>query len=205
MWSKPTALIMMLGLTIGGCTVGKDGHTYVDGNCVTCLNNPLTGEALNYAKTSEDYVAAKDYAAEQRRIRMSQTGTRAANIPEEEGIITFSVGTPIDIAYLRVKKEFGFYTLEERAKITPALNAEAKKWLAWNKGFQYDALPGVRYHLREYIDHSHNGVQSKFIDAILENNGAGTDITFSYWVPLPTVELTAFGDSLKQRALKALR
>lgn len=66
-------VLVILGLTVGGCTVGKDGHTYVDGNCVTCLNNPLTGQAMNYEKTSPDYVAGKNYAAEQRRIRHSAT------------------------------------------------------------------------------------------------------------------------------------
>ena len=196
-------VLVILGLTVGGCTVGKDGHTYVDGNCVTCLNNPLTGQAMNYEKTSPDYVAGKNYAAEQRRIRLAQAGQDVATVPVHESIITFSVKKPVDIAYLRVKKEFGFYTLEERAKITPGPGGDSKKWLAWNKGFQYDALPGVSYHLREYINHSHNGVRSKVIDAVLETNGAGTNIAFTYWVPKG--QSAAFGNSLKQRALRALR
>lgn len=72
--------------------------------------------------------------------------------------------------------------------------------------FRYEALPGVSYHMREYTGHVYKGVNSEqTIDAQLETNGSGTDITFTYWVPLPKVELAVFGDSLKQRALKALR
>lgn len=201
-----TGLVLaIIGYSVGGCTVGKDGHTYVDGNCVTCLNNPLTGQAMNYEKTSPDYVAGKNYAAEQRRIRLAQGGRAVANVPKEKGVITFSVKKPIDITYLRVKKEFGFFTMEERVRATH-IPGGSRPWVEQTGEFRYEALPGVSYHMREYTGHVYKGVNGEqTIDARLETNGAGTDITFTYWVPLPKVELAAFGNSLKQRALRALR
>lgn len=189
-------LVLFSGLT--GCMTGKNSHTFIDGHCITCLNNPITGQALNYDKSNPDYErdqGLKPY--ENSRVRQPEY---------RESNISFSVTKPVDIVYLQLKKEFGFYTLEERARVTGAPYGEAKKWLAVAEEFRYEALPGVSYHMRENIGHIYQGVNSsQTIDVQLATNGHGTDVTFTYWVQLPSVQLNLFGNSIKQRALRALR
>lgn len=189
-------LVSVVGLT--GCMTGKGGHTYVDGHCITCLNNPITGEALNYDRSNPDYERAQG---------LKPYENSSARKPEySESNISFSVTKPVDIVFLRLKKEFGFYTLDERARHFGGPKTDAKKWLAVTNEFRYEALPGVSYHMREYTGHTYRGVnQRQTIDVQLATNGPGTDVAFTYWAPLPKAELAAFGNSIKQRALRALR
>ena len=52
--------------------------------------------------------------------------------------------TFINFNFFAIKKEFGFYTLEERVRVSPALGRHAKEWLALTGEFRYEA------HARQY-------------------------------------------------------
>lgn len=41
--------IIVISTGLSGCvTTNQDSHTYINGKCVTCFNNPLTGKPVNY-------------------------------------------------------------------------------------------------------------------------------------------------------------
>lgn len=191
--------ILFVTVLMAGCavTTGKDGHTYVDGNCITCINNPLTGDAVNYKKTSEDYAKAEKF-----KVATGQS-SGANDIPYEEGRIKFSVRTNIDKAYLKIKREFGYKTKAERAR---GMGPQGERWLDLVDSYRYEALPGVSYRMREHTTHNYKGRNdSQTIDAQLETNGAGTDIIITFWIKKPRLSLASFGNSLKSRVLNALR
>ncbi len=181
-------------LLLTGCVTGKDGHGYIDGHCVTCINNPITGEAYNYSKSSKDYQQSEQYKSDRRVV--------AQNIPYEEGRVRFSVRSNIDRAYLKVKREFGFKTRTEML----GYESYKKENLDYDEGFRYEAMPGLSYHMRTHTSHRYKGASLMHtIDIVLENNGSGTDVEITYWVQKPRSALRDYGNSLKARVIKALR
>jgi len=194
-----TTIFIFFAVLTSACGVAtKNGHTYIDGHCVTCLNNPITGEPYNYDKAqhprNSQYSAAGSGGYDE---------TQNAEPVYYKDSIRFTVRLPIDTAYVRIKREFGFVTRTE------ALGRVSHKqeWLDYDDSFRYEALPGVSYHLRKAIDHRFRGVyrEKDTVDALLEKNGSGTDITLTYWVDIPKSQVPAYGRSLKKRALRVLR
>jgi hypothetical protein len=180
-------------LIVGCVTTGKDGHSYVNGNCVTCINNPITGEAINYSKKTPDYKQAE----ESRRIRDGHlTEQEVSNMPYLEGLTSFSKAIDVDTAYTLIKREFKFITQYEWENT----------YLYQDEGFVYEALPGVSYHMRFSVPHRFKGVKrDHYIEAILNKNGGNTDITFKFWVKVSRSSMNQYAGSIKQRAIRALR
>lgn len=52
MTTKTSSVLIAGGLSLiaTACVTTQGGHTYVDGHCITCLNNPITGQSYNYDK-----------------------------------------------------------------------------------------------------------------------------------------------------------
>ena len=188
---KIVLLINLMLLT--GCMTGKDGHTYIDGHCVTCLNNPVTGEAYNYTKKSPDYAQAKDY----RRVQDEHlTAGELDNTPHLEGQTSLSAHIDIDTAYTRIKREFGFLTRKEWEQ----------NYLYDDGGILYEALPGVSYHMRFNVPHRYKGVtRTHYIETTLHKNGRKTDLTFKFWVQVSKGSLNQYAYSIKKRAAHVLR
>ncbi len=182
-------------MMLSACMTGRDDHLYVDGHCITCLNNPITGVAYNYSKSSPDYQQAKKY---QRKWQTHED----QQLPYQTDNVRFSVKQPVDQVYLKLKREFGFYTRKERERSF----GQNKAWLANADEFRYEAISGVSYHMREYTQHRYqNNKHELTLDALLESNGSGTNIVFTYWIQHPQSTLPDYGKSIKTRALRALR
>ena len=187
--------VLFVTAMMAGCAItkGKDGHTYVDGNCITCINNPITGEGINYSEKTPDY----QQAVEVRRIRNGHlTKKELDNTPYLEGSTSFSKSIDIDTAYTLIKREFNFITQYEWENT----------YLYQDEGFVYEALPGVSYHMRSSVPHRFKGVQrDHYIEAILNKNGRNTDITFKFWVKVSRGSMGQYALSIKKRAIRALR
>jgi len=197
-------LLMVTAVSLISTACGvttKGGHTYIDGHCVTCLNNPITGEAYNYNKAEHPRNLA---------YRNQSSGNGGGGMWQDttqylEGKIRFTVRRPVDTTYIRIKREFGFLTRDE--KLSRMYIPNASEWLKHEGSFRYEALPGVSYHMRHYVTHRYKGVNREHtIDAVIEKNGSASDVTLTYWVDnIPRSQLNAYGRSLKSRALRAVR
>ncbi len=180
-------------VVLSGCiTTGSGGHTFIDGHCVTCLNNPITGEAYNYSKTSPDYVQAQNY----RQVQDAKVLPQGDETPYVEGLTTLSVNRDVDTVYTRIKREFGFLTRAEWER----------NYLYDDGGILWEAIPGVSYHMRFTVPHHFKGVtRNHYIEATLTKNGRSTDLTFKFWVQIPKATINRYAYSIKQRASRVLR
>lgn len=192
--------LVIVCLSILSACVTKDGHTYIEGRCVTCLNNPITNKAINHNNPVPEYGKVED-DVKMKKSRLETKSSKAEAV-FLEGQIKFSVLNKIDVAYLKLKREFGFKTRKERERNF----GRYKGWLDSAEEFRYEALAGVSYHMREHTKHSYKGVNSKHtIDMILETNGAGTNVVITYWIQKPKSTLRSYSKSLKHRSLQALK
>jgi len=187
-------VVLVLAFSVTACVTTKGGHTYIDGHCVTCLNNPLTGTALNYKKSDHPRKLA---------YQSLNYGSRQVDEKRYKGMVRFTVKRPVDTAYIRIKREFGFLTRDEKLN---RMDGYSREWLQYEGSFRYEALPGVSYHMRHYLTHRYKGVNREHtIDAVIEKNGSASDVTLTYWVEIPPAEIKQYGNSLKKRALRAVR
>jgi len=188
-------LNLLFIIALSGCATDKAGHIYAGSSCITCLNDPITGDPYNYEKEKEGINL-------QERYRSGRKANKKKEIKHQEGHIKFYVGKDVDVVYLKLKREFGFKTRKERER---GMFYETREWLDVAEEFRYEALPGVSYHLREYTKHLHQGVMHQLtIDLVIEKSEKGTAAAFTYWIQLPPAQLSIFSNSIKKRALKAL-
>ena len=186
-------VMLFCTLLLTGCMTGKDGHAYIDGHCVTCMNNPVTGEAYNYRKNSPDDAHAKTY----RQTQDGQLTIEASeNVPYLEGFTSLSVQMDIDTVYTRIKREFGFLTREEWER----------NYLYDDGGILWEGIPGVSYQMRFTVPHRFKGVtRNHYIETTLVKNGRNTDITFKFWVQMSNASLKQYAYSINKRATSVLR
>ena len=183
------AIVMSSLLT--GCFgfATKGGHTFIDGHCVTCLNNPVTGEALNYDQPVKPRQSARQSASN------GSTSRVASEKPYLEGGGSFTVRTDVDTVYTRIKREFGFLTRKEWGRT----------YLYLDNGFVWEALPGVNYSMRLTVPHTFRGVKREhYIEFNIDKSGSGTDVSYRFWAQIPKASLNAYSNSIKTRALRAI-
>lgn len=126
-----------------------------------------------------------DWAGEQIKIRDAN---------KQETSDTFTSKRDIDSLYIRVKREFGFQTLEEaQGGCSSQLNVQCR-WQEMSireNGYVYEKTPGVSYKMSKNI-----GDEPFFIDVSLEKSGKQTLVSYS------TRGSKAFNDDVKARLLK---
>lgn len=195
---KLSALFGTLTLTIivSGCASNQ--HVYSsDGKCLTCWNNPITGSPINH-----DGEANQEQPAEQAQVTEStNTQTTVVNTTADkptEHKVAFTVLVNVDVAFLKVKKEFNYYTEQEIRQEWGSM-ADAKMQTF---AYVYDATPSVYYHMR--ADRNHDGIQAIIDSQIEKQSDKESKITITYWLRDKSVNANQFGDSLKTRTRKAL-
>ena len=129
------------------------------------------------------------------------TGTGVQN-PSED--ITFSLTThrDVDTTYARLRREFNFPTLDERA---PEGHRQ-RDWIKLDAGFHHRTQPGVTYSMRSREEHDgHNGIMQ--IDIDREGSGAYVEVLYHArdddQHAFPTSD--SFQSSLRERVQGALR
>ncbi|WP_416139100.1 hypothetical protein ACM26W_01420 [Halomonas sp. HK25] len=174
-----------------GCTT--QDHLYSQGHCLTCINNPVTGQPVNY--DPEQQPAIEEEAVQASRDQGPAAGNRQGR---------FGMASPLDVdtAYARVRAEFGF---RSEAGFNP--NSNSDQWAMMDNAWHFDATPGAFYQMSDYARQTINGAEhSLVLKAQIQRNGSGSRINVEY---LPATNARydgdAMGEALEQRFRTALR
>lgn len=127
-----TATLAILSTTLVGCgsVQTKDNHTYVDGKCITCFNNPFTGKPINHEEKDSQLTNTQD--ASTKSVEDIDHGENQDFAPgstfSELQTHTENIPLSVDMAYVKSKKFLKFYDVNDeippskyvinRAKIT---------------------------------------------------------------------------------------
>lgn len=193
-------VITLMGVMVTGCSSNQ--HVYSEnGKCVTCWNNPVTGKPINHdGKNNEEMktVAKNDSINVPSDEQRKDVKYQNSEIPFKEYKVSFSAPIEVDIAFLKLKKEFNYYTEQEiRQEWGSLANTKIQTF-----EYAYDATPSVFYHMRS--DRQHAGVQVVIDTYVEKQSNRESKVTLTYWLNNPSVNPTTFGNSLKARAQKAL-
>lgn len=198
------AVAVTFATVLTGCvtTQGEFSHIRTDdGKCFTCINNPVTGEPWNHdgpgvaplgsPETKEEVVAERE------KVKASTAGQPPQYDIEKR---IFTVDKNVDMAYVRIKEEFNFYSLEQ---VKAELGEDA--WaVIQSQTWKYEALPSVFYKMRGYRKHDDISLT---IDTEVEKRTDQTSrITLRYWLPEGTGNDSKklYGDGLKDRIIDAI-
>ncbi|MDU8924292.1 hypothetical protein RYD26_05110 [Pasteurellaceae bacterium LIM206] len=134
-----------------------------------------------------------DWAGEQIKIR---------DINKQTASDTLTSKRDIDTLYSRIKREFGFQTMEEALR---GCNPNLNKDCAWREmavrdgGYIHEKTPGVYYRMAETFPNSANANEPFFLDITLEKDGKNTVINYK------TRGNQTFANDVKRNLLKAIK
>lgn len=187
---------LALVLIVSGCASNQ--HVYSsDGKCLTCWNNPITGKPINHdGNANQEQTAQESQVTQTTTTETTVVNTTTAKPTEHK--IAFTVPVNVDVAFLKIKKEFNYYTEQEIRQEWGSM-AEAKMQTF---AYAYDATPSVYYHMR--ADRNHDGIQAIIDSQIEKQSDKESKITITYWLRDKSVNASQFGESLKNRTRKAL-
>ena len=108
----------------------------------------------------------------------------------------------VDTAYLRLKREFNFNTIEERLANTHTTGdtggRDALLSDLYNAGFAFEGQTGVYYLMRDRTTET-----DRIIQVQVSKNGSGSRIDFAF-VTAQLVSVPQYRDQLRQRILKSV-
>ena len=170
---------LMLALT--GC--GSIDHIRTtDGKCLTCWNNPVTGEPINHDGSPSPQKKAGSVATTE-----DSKPHKGYSMVEHSFVLKAPLN--VDIAYLRIKNEFNYYT-EQMVRQEYGSMAETKLAMS---NFTYDAHPNLYYRLKSTIKHKKDSFVAETYIEKATNESATIKVT--YWV---RSELSIDGPNYKQ-------
>ena len=181
----------VLALLIVGCASNQ--HVYTEkGGCLTCWNNPITGEPINH-----------DGKANQKTTsQQTSTGSQYNRnvVKPQKHQIKFKVPVNVDMAFIKIKREFQYQTEQEIRQEWGKKLARAKmQTFAW----AYDATPSVYYHMR--AARNHNGTHLIIDSQIEKRTDKESQIIMTYWLKDSSINVNHFSQTLKNRVLGALK
>lgn len=171
---KSLALALGLAATLTGCSTTD--HMMVGGKCVTCINNPLTGEPLNHdgSLPGSTYKPSDQSSAQANSSDIPSTSSGKKTFTEFS--TSFSAPINVDVAFIRIKKEYEYLSEQEIRQEWGSLANTKMKTFAW----AYDSEPSVYYHMRAHRQH---GNALYVIDHNITKQSADTsEITITVWV-----------------------
>lgn len=187
---------LALALIVSGCASNQ--HIYSsDGKCLTCLNNPISGKPINHDEKAKQQQTTQELQVAQTTTTETTPVSTSANKPTEHKI-TFTVPVNVDLAFLKIKKEFNYQTEQEIRQEWGSM-ADAK---LQTFDYAYDATPSVYYHMRAH--RYHDGVLAIIDNQIEKRSDKESSITITYWLTDKSVNVSQYGESLKNRTLRAL-
>lgn len=184
--------IVFISFVLMGLAGCGTNHLEYAGKCLTCINDPITGEPVNYdpEKIGQRQTTSNDVSKTVKSDSKLETGT-----------IVLSSPVDVDSAFAAIKPEFGFQSPSE---IERQYGTTAEMILRSGE-YGYDANPGAFYKLRRTVSHTSNGYTFKdtVIECNIQKEGTGSKITMSWW-RAGVINGKAFTDSLLQRVEKVL-
>ena len=167
---KKVSAVIVLGssLFLTACVPGN--HMYsASGACLTCVNNPATGEPLNYDPDETPMFKA---------ATVSQVRTSGSNVGAGQyfnGEFTMNSSRDVDSVYAMMRSSFGFRTEQQMSKtVSGRFGMESDAW-------RHEVVPGAFYNLSDYARLSVNGVSTSFVMSVkVVKNRSGSIVTVGY-------------------------
>jgi hypothetical protein len=190
---KPIALVVALAAS--GCATND--HIYnADGACLTCFNNPFTGEAINHDGTNNKHMEVAKSPSTQKE---TQTQTNASNPQSfERHIVKLHPDTNVDVVFIALKEEFKFASPEEvRREMGSYADFKLK-----SVDYQWEMVPHVTYTMgsaREVMGES-AAIKLKMD----KRTDTSSTVTISYSLPSSSNKVDAIGAHLLKRVKSAL-
>ncbi len=140
----------------------------------------------------------------------SQSIAKKQSSYKEHKINSFIVNKDVDVVFIKVKNEFGFWTEQEMRADFGSAQSLADTKLA-SDGFAYSEIPGVRYNMRKYIFNA--GEEKKkpghrkgnVMDVTIEKESAyETKVSLVYWSQYGPQETAKYNQWIKSKLEKAL-
>ena len=179
--------IVVAALAIAGCTMHD--HVYTQGRCLTCINNPVTGEPVNYDPEDEQPMP-------------SEHASKAASAPVVPTTFVLNVPIDVDTAYARLRSAFGF-----RSDADFNNDLRSDRLMQMDEAYHYEATPGAFYRLSDYDKQVVDGVEHSIIlRAEIQRDGVGSRIQMGF-MPAGssrTFDPDAMKAAIQQRAEAAL-
>ncbi|SEN50690.1 hypothetical protein [Halomonas caseinilytica] len=176
---------------MAGCA--GQGHQYAQGVCITCVNNPLTGEPLNYDPDETPMQVAQN--AEGETVGVQELGPQTGSIQIESQV-------DVDTAYARIKPAFDF---KSPADFNQGYKSDQSYMM--DDAWQHDATPGAYYNLSDYGEQVVGGVEYDIVQKVqIQKNGSGSRIKYT-WFPSDKrpYDGNAMKAAIKQRLNDALQ
>ncbi|MCS2611059.1 hypothetical protein [Halomonas dongshanensis] len=155
-------------VVLAGCAA--QDHYYSNGVCVTCFDNPVTGEPLNYDPSETPQQVATN--AEGQTVDAKSLGNQSGSVAIDSYV-------DVDTAYARIKSAMGFRSandFESPESITAKMQMGDVAW-------KHDRTPGAYYNLGDYGRQALGGIQYSILQRVqIEKNGSGSRIHYS-WAP----------------------
>jgi len=119
------------------------------------------------------------------------------HMPWREGRIQFNVEKDVDSVYPKVKREFGFLTLDE------ILRTRLGHWKQYDMAYKHEAQPGSFYDLRKRGRHTYKSqLRGHNISVLMEKNSKITDVRVMFWLKDPEINIDDYAKSMKTRIEK---
>lgn len=166
---RPLVFLTTVTTILVACEAPKSGQ-YFGGMVVVDLNDNDSARASSRQKSNQRTEATR--AGTDRWTFLYNEAARRRNNPNDRSAAAVAVGdcwsgcesndpspmngfeiafeVDVDVAYTRIKRDFGFETMLERSGGSKVFEARLNKSL----DFRYSAVPGVEYKMRGYVQHA---------------------------------------------------
>lgn len=154
-------------LLLTACVPGN--HVYSPaGACLTCVNNPVTGEALNYDPSTTPMFKSGSGSA-------SDVGNSVEAGKFFSGEFTMNGSRDVDTVYGMMRSSFGFRT-EQQMSRTPS-----GRWGMQSDAWRHEVVPGAFYNLSDYARVSVDSVSLSIVMSVkIVKNRSGSIVTVGY-------------------------
>jgi len=150
--------LLALAAALAGCS---GNHVTYGNECMTCINNPITGEPVNYAPT--------EYSTAISTSQSPASGSRSVPHTLAREQVEIAYAQNVDTVGMRLKDAFGYMTQDEAI----AQMGNAGKMAFAGPGYAYQASPGAFYFMKTQ---AYNGDLSTRVTRA--GNGAKAVITY---------------------------
>lgn len=198
---RTTPITLGIGLfaitLLAGCAA--QDHLYTDGVCITCVNNPITGEPINYDPDETPQQVPRQVAT---NTQGEVVDAGVKNLGNQKGSIDIDSPVDVDTAYARIKPAMGFRSPDDFEKGNRMSNVQMGD-TAW----KHQVTPGAYYNLGDYGRQVVAGQQHSILQRVqIQKNGMGSRIHYS-WAPAgqASYDGQAMRAAIEQRLEAALR
>jgi hypothetical protein len=189
------AASLALVVALSGCATTD--HIYnAEGQCLTCFNNPLTGEPMNHDGSNNKHmeVAKEQPAAQRVESEAPAQASQSYNMHE----VRFNSGINVDVAFIALKEEFQFRSAEEVKKEMGTF-ADFK---LRSSDYEWKIIPQVSYVMgseREIL-----GSNMNLLVTVNKRTDSSSVVIAQYWPRDKSINTETVGGHLLARIQKAL-